>query len=90
MSQLAYLITCRGRGYSSLPLFVIIGGRGYAAPYRSGSEHTKQPRGTLAEVRMSHREVFYLEKSTYVHLFDVLIKVGIKGVFGGVFLGFLG
>ena len=34
---------------------------------------------------MSHREVFYLEKSTYVHLFDVLIKVGIKGVFGGYF-----
>ena len=37
---------------------------------------------------MTHKEVFYLEKSTYVHLFDVLIKVGINGVFGGYFLGF--
>jgi len=32
---------------------------------------------------MTHKEVFYLEKSTYVHLFDVLIKVGVNGVFGG-------
>ena len=59
-------------------------------PTEDGSEHEQHARPPSAGSYTTHIEVFYLEKSTYVHLFDVLIKVGIKGVFGGYFLRFLG
>ena len=59
-------------------------------PTEDGSEHERLRAYPRVVIRTSHIEVFYLRKSTYVHLFDVLIKVGIKGVFGGYFLRFLG
>ena len=61
-------------------------------PTEDGSEHERLRAVPRVGIRTAHKEVFYLGKSTYVHLFSVLgvvIKSGGKRVFlGGYFLGF--
>ena len=57
-------------------------------PTEDGSEHERLRAYPRVVIRTSHIEVFYLEKSTYVHLLGMLgvvIKVGGKGCFWGVF-----
>ena len=87
MSQIAYLLTWRGRGYISLPLFIIIGGRGYAAPYRSWFWTWKAARVPPRGDTHSTHGTFLLGK-TRICCCALVIKSGIKGCFWGVVFGF--
>ena len=63
-------------------------GEGRGHPTEDGSEHEQPARPPRVEVYLTHMEVFYLGKVTYVHLLGVLgvvIKSGDKGCFLGVF-----
>lgn len=58
-------------------------------PTEDGSEHERLRVYPRAGSYTTHMEVFYLGKSTYVHLFKCL-KSGVKQCFGGYFLRFFG
>ena len=89
MSQLAYLVTRRGRGYSSLPRYIYTRGGGAGAPYRrwfwTWKTRAATPRGCTPDTHGNKlpRELHIC--STLVVLFKSGCKWGLKGCFWGVF-----
>lgn len=74
-------------GIAPYPFLLYDRGEGRGHPTEDGSEHERPARPPRVEVHLTHTEVFYLGKLTYVHL-RLLLKSGIKGCFWGYFLRF--